>query len=140
MQICGTPNREGLKHRTIKAYLSSIRCVQIHNGMGNPFISGSMPRPEYVLGRIKRMDASLGRQTCTTLPITPDILMKLRDIWLAPLVQHDTLMLWAVACIGLLRAGEFTVPSPEAYDPEVHLNLGDLALDSHTHPTLEQDS
>ena len=48
-------------------------------------------------------------------------------------------MLWAAACIGFfgfLRAGEFTVPSPEAYDPEVHLNLGDLTLDSHTHPTL----
>ena len=25
---------------------------------------------------------------------------------------------------------------PEAYDPEVHLNLGDLSLDCHTHPTL----
>jgi hypothetical protein len=102
-----------------------------------------MPRPEYVLGRIKRMEASLGRQTCTTLPITPDILMKLQDIWLAPPVQPDTLMLWVAACVGFfgfLRAGEFTVPSPETYDPEVHLNLADLALDSHTHPTLEQDS
>ena len=130
---------EGLKHRTIKAYLSAIRCLQIQNEMGNPFISGSMPRLEYVLGGIKRVEASSGRQTRTRLPITPDILMKLRDIWLAPPVQPDTLMLWAAACIGFfgfLRAGEFTVPSPEAYDPEVHLNLGDLALDSHTHPTL----
>ena len=37
---------------------------------------------------------------------------------------------------GFLRAGEFTVPSLTAYDPKVHLNLADLALDSHTSPSL----
>ena len=36
----------------------------------------------------------------------------------------------------MIRQSQFTVPSTEAYDPEVHLNLRDLALDSHTHPTL----
>ena len=51
----------------------------------------------------------------------------------------DGAMLWASACIGFfgfLRAGEFTVPSPSAYDPEVHLNLADIAIDSHTAPSL----
>ena len=37
---------------------------------------------------------------------------------------------------GFLRAGEFTVPSLREYDPEVHLSLADLAVDSHTNPTL----
>ena len=48
-------------------------------------------------------------------------------------------MLWAAAYtgfFGFLRAGEFTVPSLQGYDPEVHLNLGDLAIDSHTAPSL----
>ena len=48
-------------------------------------------------------------------------------------------MLWAAACIGFfgfLRAGEFTVPSAEAYDPDTHLNLSDIALDSHTSPSV----
>lgn len=48
-------------------------------------------------------------------------------------------MLWAAAStgfFGFLRAGEFTVPSGQAYDPEVHLNLADLAIDSHKNPSL----
>ena len=31
---------------------------------------------------------------------------------------------------------EFTVPSQQAYDPKVHLNLADLAIDSHENPSL----
>lgn len=48
-------------------------------------------------------------------------------------------MLWAAACtgfFGFLRAGEFTVPSTKGYDPDVHLNLQDLAVDSHSNPTM----
>ena len=37
---------------------------------------------------------------------------------------------------GFLRAGEFTIPSSNAYDPEVHLSLADVALDSHTAPSM----
>ena len=28
--------------------------------------------------------------------------------------------------------------APQAYDPDVHLNLSDLALDSHTNPSVVQ--
>ena len=35
-----------------------------------------------------------------------------------------------------LRAEEFTIPSAQAYDKEVHLNLNDLAIDSHTYPSV----
>ena len=35
----------------------------------------------------------------------------------------------------VLRAGEFTVPSPQGYDPDVHLSLSDMAIDSHTDPS-----
>lgn len=48
-------------------------------------------------------------------------------------------MHWAGACtgfFGLLRAGEFIIPSQQAYDPGVHLNLADLAIDSHEYPTV----
>ena len=48
-------------------------------------------------------------------------------------------MLWAAACVGFfgfLRAGEFTVQSVGSYDPEVHLNLTDLAVDSHSQPSM----
>ena len=48
-------------------------------------------------------------------------------------------MLWAAACtgfFGFLRAGEFTVPTVQGYDPEVHLSLTDVAIDSHTTPSV----
>lgn len=46
---------------------------------------------------------------------------------------------WRAACtgfFGFLRAGEFTVPSPGAYDKEVHLNLEDLSINSHRNSTM----
>jgi len=45
-------------------------------------------------------------------------------------------MLWAAACTGFLQAGEFTVPSKQSYDPEIHLNISDIALDSHVCPSI----
>ena len=48
-------------------------------------------------------------------------------------------MLWAAVCTGFsgfLRAGEFTVHSPQAYDLEANLSLGDLVLDNHENPSL----
>ena len=48
-------------------------------------------------------------------------------------------MLWAAACVGFfgfLRAAEFTVPTLQGYDPEVHLSLQDVAIDSHSSPSV----
>ena len=67
-----------------------------------------MPRLEYVLTGIKRAESRTGAKPKPRLPVT----------------------------LNILRAGEFTVPSRQAYDPEVHLNLTDLAIDCHDIPTL----
>ncbi len=37
---------------------------------------------------------------------------------------------------GFLRSGEFTVPTTQSYDHEAHLSLGDIAIDSHTAPSM----
>ena len=106
--------------------------------MGNPFTDGAMPRLEYVLKGIKRVESQSGTQWRVRLPITIDILHKLRDIWLCAPRDPDRLMLWAATCVGFfgfLRAGEFTVPSEQAYNPEIHLSLGDLSIDSHSNPS-----
>ena len=132
--------KEGLKHRSIKSYLSGIRWSQIQQALGNPF-AHPMPRLEYVLSGIKRVETRGGSQPRTRLPITIDILQQLRDVWLAHPMRTDGIMLWAAACVGFfgfLRAGEFTVPTAEAYDPETHLNLSDVALDSHSNPSMAQ--
>ena len=85
------------------------------------------------------MEAHSGIQACSRLPITIDIMGKLRDVWLTSPPHPDSIMLWAAACVGFfgfLLAGEFTVPSAEAYNLDAHLNLNDLALDSHSDPSM----
>ena len=37
---------------------------------------------------------------------------------------------------GFLRSGEFTVPSNDTYDPSVHLSFHDIAVNSHSAPSL----
>ena len=129
--------QQRLKHRTVKSYLSGLRYAQIHRGLGNPFVI-DMPRLEYVLAGIKREEAGRGAKPKPRLPITAETLRIMKQVWLS-VPNTDNTMLWAAACtgfFGFLRAGEFTVPSKQAYDPEVHLNLADLAIDSHDHPSL----
>ena len=116
--------------------------MQIHQALGDPFASKSMPMLEYVLAGIKRTQAKSSLPPASSrLPITPDLLACLQSSWLRRHLppDHDSIMLWAAACtgfFGFLRAGEFTVPSAKEYDPAVHLNLADVAIDSHTAPSV----
>jgi len=51
---------------------------------------------------------------------------------------YNSIMLWAACCMeffGFLRVSELTAPSLTQYDPEVHLSLADVALDSHHSPS-----
>ena len=48
-------------------------------------------------------------------------------------------MLWAAFTLGFfgyLMAGEFTVPSDTAFDPQSHLSPLDIAVDNHEAPML----
>ena len=85
---------------------------------------------------IRRTQAEAGIQPRTRLPITPQVLSVIYSY-----LPHspDSSMIWAACCIGFfgfLRSEKFTVPSLEEYDPSVHLSLSDIALDSHTHPSI----
>ena len=88
---------------------------------------------------IKRSQARVSPPPKPRLPVIPDTLRCLKPVWCSTPANPDLIMLWAAACtgfFGFLRAGEFTTPSLQAYNPDVHLSLGDLVLDSHTNPTL----
>ncbi len=98
-----------------------------------------MPRLDYVLTGIKQVQAKSGSPPKPCLPIMPVLLLRLRAVWLSSPVLPDQVMLWAAACrgfFGFLRAGEFTVPTARGYDPDVHLSLQDLAIESHTATSL----
>lgn len=132
--------KDGLKHRTIKAYLSAIRYLHIEENGCDPFTSPLL-RLQYILRGVRRTEAEGGGQKRERLPITPDILRKMKEVWDPRVSDPDIVMLWAACCLGFfgfLRSGEMTVPSDGAYDPAVHLSWGDVAVDDPLVPTVLQ--
>ena len=82
---------EKLTHRTIKTYLSAVRFLQIRKGYPDPFQGSAMPRPEYVLKGVKRVQAKTGVEgEKPRLPITPHILRLLKGVWSSQGTNYDT--------------------------------------------------
>ena len=132
---------EGLSPKTIKSYLSATRHLQIAMSLPDPRM-GEMARLEQVIKGAKREYAKRNPETRVRLPITPDILLKLRSVWSRDAKDFDRIMLWAACCLcfyGFLRAGEITVPSEAGYDSSVHLNMGDISVDNADNPTVVKE-
>ena len=112
--------------------------MHIAEGVADPF-QPAMPRLDYVLKGIKRSQAEQGRGSRVRLPMTPELLRKLKGILGGRLDQWDTAMIWAACCLcyfGFLRIGEITAPSDSSFDPTQHLGVTDLAVDNRKNPTL----
>ena len=123
-----------LSPASIRLYLSSIRFLQISLGSPDPSLA-NFPQLHYVLRAVKRLNPIHRRPP--RLPITPAILRHLFSTWSAPPVSYAARMLWAACCLGFfafLRAGEFTCPSMDAYDPSM-LSPGDIAMNNRANPT-----
>ena len=130
---------QGVKHQSAKSYLSAVRHAQITAGFQDPFRNADLSRLECVLKGLKRQQACQGTPAKTRLPITPDILRSLKQLWDPSASNQDVAMLWAACTLGFfgfLRCGEFTCPSRQAYDPSCHLSLEDVAIDSPTTPSI----
>ncbi len=94
-----------------------------------------MPRLEYVTKGLRKKTA--GRQKRSRLPITPQILLKLKEAWERMPLRRDATMLWAASCLcffGFLRMGEAVVPSDSGYDPAVHLSFKDIQVGNISRP------
>ena len=129
--------KQGLKHQTIKCYLSAIRHLQISSGLNNPFAGNPWPRLDYVMRGIKKHQAELLSGQQSRLTITPDIPSNIKKVWDTTSSEHNTVMLWATCCTafcGFLRTGEITVPSDSGFDPCTHLSLADVAFDHGYRP------
>ena len=126
---------QGLKHQTLKCYLSAVRSAQIAHGYAEPNFS-SFPRLVAILNGIKRVQAESHISPRQRLPITPDIIAVIHRFLPDDRAGH---MVWA-ACLtgffGFLRTAEFTVPAANQYDSSVHLSLADVSIDNHTAPSV----
>ena len=82
----------GIAHSTIKVYLSATRQLHIAKGLPEPRMK-KMPRLSQVLRGVRTTRPTKSR--FTRLPITPGILLRIKEGWeKEPLVQDKT-MLWA---------------------------------------------
>ena len=129
---------EKLKYSTIKTYLSGVRFLHIAEGHPNPFV-GALPRLDYVLRGVKKREVEHGVVRKQRLPISPDILRRIQQVWSSAAALPDTIMLWAACTLcffGFLRAGEMMVSNDGAYDPSVHLSVGDIAVDDVRTPRV----
>ena len=134
-QLCyfvGFLKDQGLRHQTVKSYLSAVRHLQISQGKGDPKM-GTMPRLELVIWGLKKEQAGLPKKT--RLPITPAILRQIRQKWESHGAEWDYIMLWAVVSLCFLRSGEVVVPSDSSYDPGQHLSFEDIAVDNQANPS-----
>ena len=90
----------------------------------------------FVLRGIRRTQGSPGP---SRLPITDHHMLIIHNSLSFAIQDH--VMFWAastLAYFGFLRSAEFTIPSLSAFNPDIHLTIDDIAVDSHISPSCLQ--
>jgi hypothetical protein len=121
---------QGLVPQTVKAYLSAIRYFHIMAG------HGGFPHLQYVVRGIKRAPRPPSRPR---LPLTPSLLQAIKTCWAARAVEPDMVMFLAVCCMGFfgfMRAGRIHRQVTQEVDQETCLSVQDVAVDSHSNPSM----
>ena len=105
-----------------------MRHLHIAEGEADPELC-RMVRLEQVLRVIKSTQAKKQGKGMTRLPMSIEILGKMKAAW-QEMASPDAEILWASAALcffGFLRSGVLTVPSKSAYyDEGAHLNFHDI--------------
>ena len=125
-----------LSPQTVKVYMAAIRYMQITKGLPEPREYSSMPRLRLVQSGIQRAHASK-QAAKIRLPITPVILMRLKEHWTPRKSEPDIVMLWAAKVLyffGFFRADEITISTISGFEDSKHLAWGDVAIDDVHNP------
>ena len=123
-----------LSSASIKIYLSAVRSLHVDLGFPDPLVD--CLQLQRVLRGIRRTQGSMGP---SRLPITDHHMLIIHNSLSFAIQDH--VMFWAastLAYFGFLRSAEFTVPSLSAFNPDIHLTVDDIAVDSHTSPSCLQ--
>ena len=110
-----------MAHQSIKGYLSALRNLHITAGFHEEELT---PKLEVVLRSIKKQ-AAKNRPPHVRLPITIEVMAKIKEVLQKDSTNEVNLLFWAacaLAFFGFLRCGEFTAPSQLEYDPSTHLS------------------
>ena len=97
--------QEDLAHSSIKVYLSAVRNLHVSAGYHTEFAAQLTPRLQLVLKEIKKERAKFA-PSCTRLPITVEIMSKIKEVFLQKPKDYDNILLWAacyIAFFGFLR-------------------------------------
>ena len=127
--------QEGLVHATIKTYLAGVRQLQLASGFPDPGLTG-LPQLQQVLKGVRVEQGKRGRAPRPCLPITPNILRRMRALWLEGTPSADSLMLWSVASLAFFSFWELTVPEGVTFDPASHLCYWDLSVNRKVDPSI----
>ena len=109
---------QGLKWRTIKAYLSAVCHLHLMGAPQGGFSDLARPCLQLLLRGIRRSTSAIPKRT--RLPITPLILHQVWQACPAPATDHNAMMIWAAMAtcfFGFLRAGNVCCPFASDYDP-----------------------
>ena len=129
-----------LSPQTVKTYLAGIHHMQVTLGLPEPKAYSSLPRLRLVQAGIQRTHAKrVSTVSRVRLPITPAILLKMKEKWSGEAANPDIVMLWAASSLcffGFFRSGEITVRSQKTFDPRIHLSWGDVTIDNTRDPSM----
>ncbi len=122
-------------HTTIRTYVSGVRHLQILHGFANPL--ANTPRLDVVLNSMQQIKPRQLRR----LPITPAVLLKIKSglnklYSSGRLRQNNAVGGMPISFLCLSTLQRVHNPSFQAYEPNKHQSVRDVAVDSHNSPTI----